>query len=115
MNRKKDAKKKNSLAMDLGNLVESSLDVDENIVCITMQNEVNSSILHHKEEKEMTKLFHIKIQVKKTKVDALSDSSSQVNLIAKDFINTFGLEVHNHPNPYQLGWVNKNENLKVTK
>jgi hypothetical protein len=31
------------------------------------------SSLHPKEEKEMTKLFHIKIQVKKTKVDALFD------------------------------------------
>jgi hypothetical protein len=34
----------------------------------SMQKEVNLSSLHHKEEKEMTKLFYIKIQVKKTKV-----------------------------------------------
>jgi hypothetical protein len=47
--------------------------VDENIVCTSMQKEVNLSILHHQEEKEMTKLFHIKIQVKKTKIDALFD------------------------------------------
>jgi len=43
--------------MDLGNLVESS------------SKEVNLSSLHHKEKKEMKKIFHIKIHVKKTKVD----------------------------------------------
>jgi hypothetical protein len=41
------------------------------ISMVTLKN-----ILHHKEEKEMKKLFHIKIQVKNTKVDALFDSSS---------------------------------------
>jgi hypothetical protein len=56
--------------------------VDENIVYTSVQKEVNLSSLHHQEEKEMTKLFHIKIQVKKTKIDALFDSGSQANLIA---------------------------------
>jgi uncharacterized protein YydD (DUF2326 family) len=91
------------------------LDVDENIVYTTMQKEVNLSSLHHKEEKEMTKLFHIKIQVKKTKVDALFDFGSQANLIVEDLVNKLGLEVHDHPNPYPLGWVNKDVELKVTK
>jgi hypothetical protein len=40
---------------------------------LSMQKEVNLSSLHHKEEKEMKKLFHIKIQVKNTKVYALFD------------------------------------------
>jgi hypothetical protein len=70
-NHKKDAKKKNLLATDSSNQVERNSDVDENIVCTSVQKEVNLSILHHQEEKEMTKLFHIKIQVKKTKIDAL--------------------------------------------
>jgi hypothetical protein len=73
-NHKKDAKKKNLLGKDSGNQVERNLDVDENIVCTSVQKEVNLSSLHHKEEKEMKKLFHIKIQVKRTKVDALFDS-----------------------------------------
>jgi hypothetical protein len=34
------------------------------------------SSLHHREEKELKKLFHINIQVKKTKVNALFDSDS---------------------------------------
>jgi hypothetical protein len=60
-NHKKDAKKNNLLAMDSSNQVERNSDVDENIVCTSVQKEVNLSILHHQEEKEMTKLFHIKI------------------------------------------------------
>jgi hypothetical protein len=90
-------------------------DVDENIVCTSVQKEVNLSILHHQEEKEMTKLFHINIQVKKTKIDALFDSGSQDNLIAVDLVNKLGLEVHNHPIPYPLGWVNKDAEIKVMK
>lgn len=63
----------------------------------------------------MTKLFHIKRRVKKTNIDALFDSGSQENLIAKNLVKNLGLEVHEHPNPYPLGWVNKDEKLKVTK
>jgi hypothetical protein len=35
-NYKKDVKKKNMLAMDLGNLVKRNSDVDENFVCIVV-------------------------------------------------------------------------------
>jgi hypothetical protein len=52
-NHKKDAKKKNLLAMDSSNQVERNSDVDENISCTSVQKEVNLSSLHHKEEKEM--------------------------------------------------------------
>lgn len=55
----------------------------------------------------MTKLFHIKIQVKKTKIDAMFDSRLQVNLIVAKMVKKLGLEVHDNPNPYPLGWVNK--------
>ena len=73
------------------------------------------SSLHHQEEKETTKLFHIKIQVKKTKIDALFNFGSWANLIATDLVNKLGLEVHSHPIPYPLGWVNKDAEIKVTK
>jgi hypothetical protein len=75
-NCKKHAKKNNLLATDLSNQVKSISNVHENIGCTSMKKEVNLSILHHQEDKEMTKLFHIKIQVKKTKIDALFNSSS---------------------------------------
>jgi hypothetical protein len=63
----------------------------------------------------MTKLFHIKIQFKKTMIDAFFDSSSQANLVEADLVNKIGLEVHDHPNPYPLGWVNKYVKIKVTE
>jgi hypothetical protein len=63
----------------------------------------------------MTKLFHIKVQVKKTKIDALFDFGSQANLIATDLVNTLGLEVHDHSSPYPLGWVNKDPEIKLSK
>jgi hypothetical protein len=63
----------------------------------------------------MTKHFCIKIRVKKTKIDALFNSGSQANLIVEDLVNKIGLEVHNHPSPYPLGWVNKDAKINVTK
>jgi hypothetical protein len=44
--------------------------MNENIVCTFMRREVNLSNLHQQEEGEMTKIFHIKIQVKKTNIDS---------------------------------------------
>jgi hypothetical protein len=77
--------------------------VDENIVYTSMQKEVNLSSLHHQKEKEMAKLFHIKIQVKKTMTDALFDSGAQSNFIAADLVSKLGLEARDHPSPYPLG------------
>ena len=112
-NKKKDNKKKNLMATNLSNQVESYLDLDEKIICTSVQEEVNLSSLRQQEENEMTKLFHIKIQVKKTKIDALFDLGSQANIIAAELVKKLGLEVRDHPNPYPLGWVNKDAELKV--
>jgi hypothetical protein len=90
-------------------------DVYGNIVFTLVQKEVNLSSLHHHEEKEMTKLFHIKILVKKTKMDTMFDSSSHANFIATDLVNKLGLEVCDNPSPYPLGWVNKDAKIKVMK
>jgi len=75
-NRKKDAKKKNLLATNSSKQVESSSDVDEKIVYTLVHKEVNLISLYHQEEKDMSKFFHINIQVKKTKIDAMLDSGS---------------------------------------
>ena len=61
--------------------VDIILDVYKSICCTLVQEEVNLSSLHHKEEKDMTQLFHIDIHIMKTKVDALLDSTSQYNFI----------------------------------
>jgi len=76
---------------------------------------VNLSSLYPKEEKEMSKIFHINIYVKKTNMDALFYSNSHANLIVKHMGSKLGLEFHEHPHPYTLGWVNKDVDMKVTK
>jgi len=114
-NYKKDKKKKNLLATVSSNQVKIRSDVEENIVYTSMKKEVNLSILHHQEYKEITKLFHIKNRVKKTKIDDMFDSGSQANLIVTDLVKNIGLEVQGHPIPYPLGWVNKDANIKVMK
>ena len=63
----------------------------------------------------MTKFFHIKIRVEKTKIDDLFNSGPQANLIAAKLVKKLGLEIRDHPNPYPLGWVNKDAELNVTK
>ena len=113
--KKKDNKKKNLMATNSSSQVERSSDMVEKIMYTSMQKEVNPSSLQQQKEKEMTKLFHVKIQVKKTKIDAMFDSGSQANLIAADLVKKLGLEVHDHPNPYPLGCVHKDAELKGTK
>jgi hypothetical protein len=49
------------LYIDSDNWVERSTYADENIVCTIVKNEVNMNGLHHKEEGEMTRMFHINI------------------------------------------------------
>jgi hypothetical protein len=114
-NHKKESKKKNLIATYLSDQVEKKSDVDENIVCTSVQKDVSMSFLHQQEEKEMTKFFHIKIQVKKSKIDSSFDSGSQAILIATNVVNKLELEVHDHVIPYPLGWVNKDANIKVMK
>jgi hypothetical protein len=112
-NHKRDAKNKNMLGMDSGNKVEKILDVDENIFFTSMKKEVNLSILHQKEDKDMKKNFHNRIQVKNTKVDSLLNSGSQANLIKNNLVSNIGLDIHDHLSPYPLGWVNKDGNIRV--
>ena len=38
-----------------------------------------------------------------------------MNLIGEELVNKLALEVCDNPNPYPLGWVNKDAKLKVTK
>lgn len=72
------------------------------------------SSLEDKEEIEMIKQFHIKVQVKKKKVDALFDTSLQTNLVVKDLMNMVGLQVHDHPFLYQWDMKKKDVEMRVT-
>ena len=103
------------MVTDSRNQVERNSDVDDNIVHISVQKEVNLSSLQQQEEKEMTKLFHIKIKLKKTNIDALFDSGPQENMIATELVKKLGLEIHDYLSSYLIGWVNKDVKMKVTK
>ena len=63
----------------------------------------------------MTKLFCIKIHMKKSKVDCLFDLGSQSNLIFEKLVEKIRLESQDHPHPYPLRWVRKYLELKVSK
>jgi hypothetical protein len=80
-----------------------------------MKKELKLSSMHIKEEKQITKLFHINFQVKKTKVNALFDSSSKSNLVIDDLVSTLVSEFHDHPHPYPLGWIKKGTKLMITR
>jgi len=112
-NYEKDTKKNNILVVDSCNRVESSSYIEEKIVCTIMWKEVNPSSFHPWEENDMTKLFHIKIQVKKTKVDAIFDFVWHTNLTVRDLASQLGLGVHDNPHPHPLGWINKDVELMV--
>jgi hypothetical protein len=49
-----------------------------------------------------SKLFHIRVIMRHTKVDTLIDSGSQSNLISKEVVKQIGLNTQMHQNPYSL-------------
>jgi hypothetical protein len=53
--------------------------------------------------------------IKHTKVDSLSDSGSQVNLISEAIVKNLGLKTTPHKKPYPLGWVCEDAKLQVVK
>jgi len=51
----------------------------------------------------MTKIFHVKIQVKVMKVDALLDSESRANLIIEDVVKKLGVGSLSSSKPISIG------------
>jgi hypothetical protein len=66
-------------------------------------------------QKKRSEFFHVRIIVKHTKVDTLSHSGSQVNLISEAIVKKLGLNMTPHKNPYPLGWVCEDAKLQVNK
>ena len=110
-NKKKDHSKKNMITSMEGKDVEGSSDVDEEVACHTIHKTTNMTNKESIDEEERTRLFHVKVQVKKTRVDALFDMGSQANLTSTELVKKLGLETYDHPHPYPLGWVHKDVQL----
>jgi hypothetical protein len=62
-----------------------------------------------------SKLFHIRVIMKHTKIDTLIDSGSQYNLISQEVVKKLGLNTKMHHKPYSLNWISKDHKLTITK
>lgn len=62
-------KKKVMLIVDANEKVDNTSNLDEKINCTNIQKEVALVGCNHKEQKEMTELFCIKIHMKRSKLD----------------------------------------------
>jgi hypothetical protein len=62
-----------------------------------------------------SKLFHIRVIMKHTKIDTLIDSGSQSNLISEEVVKQLGLNTKMHHKPYSLKWISNNHKLHITK
>ena len=66
-------------------------------------------------DRKRIELFHIRVVVNHTKVENLSDTGSQANLIAESLVKKLVLETKLHPKPYPLGWIHDKSKLNVTQ
>jgi hypothetical protein len=62
-----------------------------------------------------SKLFHIRVVMRHTKVDTLIDSGSQSNLISEEVVKQLGLNTQMHHKTYTLKWISNNHKLHITK
>jgi hypothetical protein len=62
-----------------------------------------------------SKLFHIRVIIRHTKIDTLIYSGSQSNLISEEVVKQLGLNTQTHHNPYTLKWIRNNHQLHTTK
>jgi hypothetical protein len=63
----------------------------------------------------ISKLFHIRVIMRHTKVDTLIDSGYQSNLILEEVVKQLGLNTQMHHKPYSLKWISNDHKLQITK
>jgi hypothetical protein len=62
-----------------------------------------------------SKLIHIRVIMRHTKVDTLIDSGSQSKLISEEVVKALRLNTQMHHKPYSLKWISNNHKLHITK
>ncbi|CAL2248462.1 unnamed protein product [Prunus armeniaca] len=60
-------------------------------------------------------LFNVRIQVKHDLIDTIIDPGSQKNLISEALVRKLRLTTTPHPNPYPLGWIQKDVKSQITR
>ena len=65
--------------------------------------------------KMRSKLFHIRVIMKHTKIDTSIDSGSQSNLISEEVVKKLGLNTKMHHKTYLLNWISKDYKFPITK
>jgi hypothetical protein len=62
-----------------------------------------------------SKLFHIRVIMRHTKIDTLIDNGSQSNLISEELVKQLGLKTQLHHKPYTLKWISNHHQMHITK
>jgi hypothetical protein len=62
-----------------------------------------------------SKLFHIRVIMKHTKIDTLKDKRSQSSLILEEVGKKLGLNTKMHHKFYSIYWISKDHKLPITK
>jgi hypothetical protein len=62
-----------------------------------------------------SKLFHIRVIMKHTKIDTLIDNRSQSNLISEEVVKKLVLTTKMLHKPYSLNWISKDHKFPLTK
>lgn len=83
--------------------------------CSSSKTIASSSNINPSHEDKRVELFSMRITSKHANIDTIFGSGSQGNLISKYLVKSLGLETKNHLRPYPLGWLNKSNQIKVTK
>jgi hypothetical protein len=63
----------------------------------------------------ISKLSHIRVIMKHTKIDTLIDSGSQSNLNLKEVVKKLGLNTKMNHKPYSLNGISKDHKFPITK
>ena len=61
------------------------------------------------------KIFESKCTVNGKVCKLVIDSCSCENLISQNLVSHLKLETQDHPNPYNIGWIKKGVNMRITK
>jgi hypothetical protein len=62
-----------------------------------------------------SKVFHIRVIMKHTKINTLINNGSQSNLILEEVVKKLGLNTKMHQKPYSLNWIRKYHRFPITK